>query len=130
MFRFEGASGSIAAKLRTDPELIGIARDNLARWTASGSRSQPSAHEAEVFPREHPERSDLIDGTIGEGSPFQQSFGYYAHGVDYAAGREKDREFTTVLAGTRWCPIKCCGSVWQRLLVARRIQADFPGSGD
>lgn len=26
--------------------------------------------------------SDLIDGAIGEGSPFQTSFGYYAQGVD------------------------------------------------
>lgn len=38
--------------------------------------------EADVFPRDCPERSDLIDSTIGEGSPFQRSFGYYAHGVD------------------------------------------------
>ncbi len=38
--------------------------------------------EADVFPRDHPERSDLIDGTIGDGSPFFHSFGYYAHGVD------------------------------------------------
>jgi len=37
--------------------------------------------EADLFPREHPERADLIDATIGEGSPFQNSFGYYAHGV-------------------------------------------------
>jgi len=29
-----------------------------------------------------PERGDLIDGSIGEGSPFQRTFGYYAHGVD------------------------------------------------
>jgi hypothetical protein len=40
------------------------------------------SNEADVFPRQHPERRDLIDGTIGEGSPFQRSFGYYAHGVD------------------------------------------------
>jgi len=26
--------------------------------------------------------SDLIDGAIGEGSPFEDSFGYYAQGVD------------------------------------------------
>ncbi len=38
--------------------------------------------EADVYPRNHPERSDLIDGSIGEGSPFQREFGYYAHGVD------------------------------------------------
>ena len=25
--------------------------------------------------------SDLIDGSIGEGSPFDETFGYYAHGV-------------------------------------------------
>jgi hypothetical protein len=42
------------------------------------------SNEADVFPPHHPERSDLIDATIGEGSPFQRSFGYYAHGVDEA----------------------------------------------
>lgn len=40
------------------------------------------SNEADVFPRDHPERSDLIDATIGQGSPFQKSFGYYAHGID------------------------------------------------
>jgi hypothetical protein len=39
------------------------------------------SHEADVFPSLYPERSDLIDATIGEGSPFEKSFGYYAHGV-------------------------------------------------
>lgn len=40
------------------------------------------SQEADVYPKEHPERGDLIDGSIGEGSPFQRSFGYFAHGVD------------------------------------------------
>ena len=39
------------------------------------------SREADVYPRNHPERSDLIDGSIGEGSPFDREFGYYAHGV-------------------------------------------------
>ncbi len=39
------------------------------------------SREADVFPAEHPERSDLIDATIGEGSRFEREFGYYAHGV-------------------------------------------------
>jgi hypothetical protein len=39
------------------------------------------SNEADIFPSRYPERSDLIDSTIGEGSPFQRSFGYYAHGV-------------------------------------------------
>jgi hypothetical protein len=37
--------------------------------------------EADVYPRNKPERSDLIDASIGEGSPFERTFGYYGHGV-------------------------------------------------
>jgi len=37
--------------------------------------------EADVFTFRHPDDADLIDGSIGEGSPFHQTFGYYAHGV-------------------------------------------------
>jgi hypothetical protein len=37
--------------------------------------------EADIFSLRNPSDGDLIDGTIGEGSPFHQTFGYYAHGV-------------------------------------------------
>lgn len=37
--------------------------------------------EADVYPRHQPELADLIDGSIGEGSPFHETFGYYAQGV-------------------------------------------------
>ncbi len=37
--------------------------------------------EADLYPRNRPERADLIDGAIGEGSHFHQQFGYYAQGV-------------------------------------------------
>ncbi len=37
--------------------------------------------EADIYPRDHPELADQIDGAIGEGSLFQTQFGYYAHGV-------------------------------------------------
>ena len=37
--------------------------------------------EADVFSLRSAEDADLIDGSIGEGSPFHQTFGYYAHGV-------------------------------------------------
>ncbi len=40
------------------------------------------SNEADVYPRGDPQRSELIDGSIGEGSPFEHEFGYYAHGVD------------------------------------------------
>lgn len=133
------------------------------------------SNEADVYPRTRTERSDLIDATIGEGSPFQREFGYYAHGVDatsailpdgwrarlvlitgentrfvrgwclevhdlaiakYAAGREKDLEFTAALARHRMVSQEV---LHQRLAatpmnsqlrerVSQRIQANFRGS--
>ena len=38
--------------------------------------------EADLIPPRHPERWNLIDGVIGEGSPFHETFGYYADGVE------------------------------------------------
>lgn len=38
--------------------------------------------EADIYPRHAPQKSDLIDGAIGELSRFHETFGYYAHGVD------------------------------------------------
>lgn len=38
--------------------------------------------EADLIPVQHPERWGLIDGVIGEGSPFHETFGYYADGVE------------------------------------------------
>jgi len=37
--------------------------------------------EADIFTLRNPTDADLIEGSIGEGSPFHQTFGYYAHGV-------------------------------------------------
>ena len=37
--------------------------------------------EVDLYPLEAPEKADLIDGSIGELSPFHDTFGYYAHGV-------------------------------------------------
>lgn len=57
--------------------------------------------EADVFPAQAPEKADLIDGTIGELSPFHDTHGYYAHGIT--------PESTTLADG------------WQKRLV--RVQA-------
>ncbi|HWX24240.1 MAG TPA: hypothetical protein VN083_04325, partial [Vicinamibacteria bacterium] len=37
--------------------------------------------EADLYPRHHPERAELIDGSIGVESPFHETFGYYADGA-------------------------------------------------
>ncbi len=37
--------------------------------------------EADAFPLGAPDKADLIDGSIGELSPFHETYGYYAHGI-------------------------------------------------
>jgi hypothetical protein len=37
--------------------------------------------EVDLYSPRSPEDANLIDGSIGEGSPFHKTFGYYAHGV-------------------------------------------------
>ena len=39
------------------------------------------SEEADVFPRNFPERAESIDGAIGELSPFHETSGYYTQGV-------------------------------------------------
>jgi len=34
-----------------------------------------------MYPADAPEKAELVDGSIGEKSPFHDTFGYYAHGV-------------------------------------------------
>ena len=36
---------------------------------------------ADIYPKNHPERADEIDGSLGDGSYFDLTFGYYAHAV-------------------------------------------------
>ena len=39
------------------------------------------SREVDIYCPDDPEATDLIDGSIGELSPFEQTFKYYAHGV-------------------------------------------------
>jgi len=71
------ASGAIAE----DDEIVIIGSQAILGQYPDAPQALLVSVEADVFPKNHPERADLIDGSIGEASPFQQSFGYYAHGV-------------------------------------------------
>lgn len=37
--------------------------------------------EVDTYPEDAPEKANLVDGSIGELSPFHETYGYYAHGV-------------------------------------------------
>ena len=52
----------------------------LGRYPQAPAELVVSA-DVDLFPRNHPERADLIEGSIGEFSPFHETYGYYAQGV-------------------------------------------------
>jgi hypothetical protein len=72
------AAGSIA----DDSEIVVIGSQSILGQFPDAPASLLVSAEADVFPMNHPQLSDLIDGSIGEGSPFHELYGYYAQGVD------------------------------------------------
>jgi hypothetical protein len=65
----------------TDDEIVVIGSQAVLAQYPEAPEPLTSSLEADVFPRHHPERADEIDGAIGDGSPFHEINGYYAHGV-------------------------------------------------
>jgi len=70
-----------ACDIAADDAIVIIGSQSILGAHADAPDEMLVSDEADVFPQNHPERADLIDGTIGEGSPFHDTFGYYAQGV-------------------------------------------------
>lgn len=70
-----------ASTIVDDDELIVIGSQSVLGQFPDAPAELRVSDEADVYPRHHPERADLIDGSIGELSPFHRAFGYYAQGV-------------------------------------------------
>jgi hypothetical protein len=88
--------------------------------------------EADIYPLQAPELADRIDGAIGEGSQFHQTYGYYAQGVGpetavlprgWITGCKAPRRIiawaTALICRTCSCPrpqpgaIRTASSAWQ-----------------
>ena len=72
------AAGSIAQ----ESTLIVIGSQAVLGQFPSAPTEVLASMEADLIPVKHPERWSLIDGVLGEGSPFHEQFGYYADGVE------------------------------------------------
>lgn len=70
-----------AAAVVDDDEIVVIGSQAVLGQFPEAPAEMLVSMEADLFPRNHPERSELIDGSIGELSPFHDTFGYYAEGV-------------------------------------------------
>jgi uncharacterized nucleotidyltransferase DUF6036 len=79
-----------AGRISRDREIVVIGSQAVLGQFPDAPGSLLTSMEADVYPRNHPERADLIDGAIGEGSPFHERFGYYAQGVGAATATLPD----------------------------------------
>lgn len=71
------ASGEISG----DDEIIIIGSQAILGQFPDAPVQLLSSMEADVYPKNDPEKADKIDGAIGEGSSFHELHGYYAQGV-------------------------------------------------
>lgn len=100
-----------AADIADDDEVIVIGSQAILGQFPDAPAPLLVSMEADLYPKNRPERWDLVDGTIGEGSPFHETFGYYAQGVEEGTavlpGGWKERLVPIRNANTRgvtgWC---------------------------
>ena len=73
------------------------------------------SQEVDTYPLENPQIADLIDGSIGELSPFHEQFGYYAHGIGPKTARLaknwKDRAIEICNENTRFVKGICLSPI-------------------
>jgi hypothetical protein len=70
-----------AATIADDNEVVVIGSQAVLAQFPNAPASMLVSNEADLYPKNRPERADLIDGSIGELSPFHETYGYYAQGV-------------------------------------------------
>ena len=70
-----------AAAITDQYEIVVIGSQSILGALPDAPDDLLRSMEADLYPLNAPELADLIDGSIGELSPFQDRFGYYAQGV-------------------------------------------------
>jgi hypothetical protein len=71
------AAGSITG----DNEIMVVGSQAILGQFPDAPETLLRSLEADIYPKNKSDLADLIDGSIGELSPFHMTFGYYAHGV-------------------------------------------------
>ena len=70
-----------AAAIAEDDQIVVVGSQAILGQFPNAPAALLMSEEADVYPLSRPERADIIDGSIGELSPFHATFGYYAQGV-------------------------------------------------
>ncbi|WP_042289040.1 DUF6036 family nucleotidyltransferase [Paraburkholderia mimosarum] len=73
----------VASAITQETEFVIVGSQSILGAFPDAPKSLLQSNELHIYPRVNWEKlSDLIDGSIGEGSPFNETYGYYAQGVD------------------------------------------------
>lgn len=80
-----------SAQIADDEHIVIVGSQAILGEHPNAPASLLVSVEADLYPRDHPQRADVIDGAIGEGSPFHETFGYYAHGVGPETAKAPER---------------------------------------
>jgi hypothetical protein len=70
-----------AAQIVGEDEFVVVGSQAILGSYPDAPASLLRSQEADVYPRNSPEKAIRIDGAIGDGSYFHQTHGYYAHAV-------------------------------------------------
>jgi uncharacterized nucleotidyltransferase DUF6036 len=70
-----------AAEVTGETEIVVVGSQAILGRFPDAPPTLLVSQEADVFPRRRAQLADDIDGALGDGSPFHQTYGYYAHGV-------------------------------------------------
>jgi hypothetical protein len=70
-----------AAEVAGDDELVVVGSQAILGQFPEAPEQMLTSREADVYPKNRPEQADEIEGSLGDGSYFDSSFGYYAHAV-------------------------------------------------
>ena len=70
-----------AATIAGDDEIVVIGSQAILGRHPDAPPELLVSADVDIYPRNHPERADLVEGSIGELSPFHETYGYYAQAV-------------------------------------------------
>lgn len=70
-----------AAAITNQYEFIVVGSQSILGAIPDAPKILLQSREADIYPLQAPDLADLIDGSIGEHSAFDTTFGYYAQGV-------------------------------------------------
>jgi hypothetical protein len=80
-----------AAQIVGEEEFVIVGSQSILGSYPDAPESLLRSQEADIYPRNAPDKAINIEGVLGDGSYFQQTFGYYAHAVGARNGYGADR---------------------------------------